>query len=59
MDNFEEIIKFDIYKRAEEYLNKWFNELGIEATIEILERNKDQACYRIYKELLQERGLMK
>jgi len=59
MDNFEEIIKFDIYKRAEEYLNKWFNELGIEYTLEMLERNKTQATYRIYKELLQKRGLIK
>lgn len=56
IDNYKEIIKFDLYKKAEEYLNKWFTEFGIEGTLELIERNKNQACYRIYKEILEKKG---
>jgi D-alanine-D-alanine ligase-like ATP-grasp enzyme len=54
--NLGEIVEKDFYQRAENYLNKWFKEIGIEATLEMIERNKNQACYRIYKEILEKRG---
>ena len=56
--NTKEIVNKDIYTRAEEYLNKWLNELGIEGTMEMLERNKNQSTYRIYAELLKKRGII-
>lgn len=59
IENLEEIVKEDIYKRAENYLNKWFAENGIEGTLEILERNKTQPTYKIYVEILRKRGLIK
>jgi hypothetical protein len=55
--NLDEIVKFDIYKKAEAYLNKWVTEMGLEGCIELVERHKDQSCYRIYKEILEKRGL--
>jgi hypothetical protein len=55
--NLEEIIEDDLYKRAEEYLNTWLNTLGIEGTIELINRNKDYSCSKIYIELLQKKGL--
>ena len=54
--NLNEILEKDIYIRAEEYINQWIKELGLEGCIELVERNKDQSCYRIYKEILEKRG---
>lgn len=54
--NLEEIVKKDLYQRAEEYINKWISELGLEGCIELVERNYNQACFRIYKEILEKRG---
>jgi hypothetical protein len=54
--NLDEIVEMDIYKKADNYLNRWFGELGIEGTIEMLERNKNNACYRIYAEILLKKG---
>jgi hypothetical protein len=56
VDNIEEIIKQDIYKRAEEYIDKWVAEIGWDNTIDLIKRNSNQACYRIYKEILEKRG---
>jgi hypothetical protein len=50
VDNLDEIIELDLYKRAEEYIKLWIKELGLEGCIELIERNQDQSCYRIYKE---------
>lgn len=57
VDKLMEMVKFEIYKRAEEYLNKWIAKLGLEGCMELLERHRNQACYRIYKELMEKRGL--
>lgn len=54
--NLEEIIKLDIYKRAEEYINIWVLEMGWDRTLDLISRNKNQVCYRIYKEILEKRG---
>jgi hypothetical protein len=56
-ESLEEIIKKDLYTHAEEYINKWITELGLEGCIELVERNCEQSCYRIYKEILEKRGL--
>jgi DNA-directed RNA polymerase subunit RPC12/RpoP len=57
--NLKEIVEKDLFVQAEQYINKWFNTLGIEGTIELIERNKNQACYRIYQDILRKRGLVK
>jgi len=54
--NLDEVVKQDIYTQAKEYLDRWVRELGLEGCIELVERHKNQACYRIYKEILKERG---
>jgi len=54
--NLKEIVEQDLYKQAEAYLKKWIKEMGIEGCIELIERNNDQACYRIYKDILEKRG---
>ena len=59
VDNVEEIVKFDLEKRAEEYLNIWINTLGLEGALELVEKHKDEAIGRIYIELLRKRGLVK
>ena len=56
VENLEEIVKYDIDKQIKEYLDKWFNELGVEGTIELIERHKDQPSYRLYKAELERRG---
>ena len=56
VSNLKEIITSDLYTQAEEYLNLYSQIFGLEGCIEILERNKEQACYRIYKDILIKRG---
>jgi hypothetical protein len=55
-ESLEEIVMLDLYKRAEEYINRWMQELGAEGCIELVERNKNLAVYRIYKDILERRG---
>lgn len=50
------IVNNDLYKRAEEYINKWVKEIGWDETLSLIQRNKDQSCYRIYKEILLKKG---
>jgi len=56
VDNLKEIITKNLYERAEEYINKWVSELGWDRTLDLIAKNKEQACYRIYKEILEKRG---
>jgi hypothetical protein len=55
-ESINEIVKKDLYERAENNINKWFKELGGDNTLDLIARNKSNACYRIYKEILQKRG---
>ena len=57
--NWEEVVEKDLDDRVNEYLDKWFHELGIEGTIELLERNKDIPTTRLYLDELRKRGLIK
>jgi hypothetical protein len=56
ISNLEDIVEKDIYIRAEEYINKWLKEIGGDETLSLVQRNKNQSCYRIYKEILEKRG---
>jgi len=54
--NLDEIIKTDIYKKAENNIDKWVKEIGWDNTLDMIQRNKNQACYRIYCEILSKIG---
>lgn len=51
-----EIVRKGIYQRAEQYINKWVAEMGWDNTLDLIKSNKNQASYRIYKEILEKRG---
>ena len=57
--NLEEVVKKDIDTEVKDNLKKWFNELGIEGTIELIERHDNLAVQRLYKQELRKRGLIK
>ena len=54
--NLEEIVEKDLYQRAEEYIKKWVAEIGWDNTLDLIKKNKNQGCYRIYKEILEKKG---
>ena len=56
VDNLAEIVQADLEAKAYEYLQKWFREQGAEKTIEILENNRNQVVYKIYKSILEKKG---
>ena len=51
-----DVVEKDLYQRAEAYIDKWVAEIGWDNTIDLIKRNDNQACYRIYKEILQKKG---
>lgn len=55
----DDIIQEYMLETAKQYLHKWFNELGIEGTIEMLERQNHDKVWEIYMNLLREKGLVK
>jgi hypothetical protein len=57
LKNLDNIVKLDIERRIKNNLNKWFVESGIEATIELLERNEKYPITKLYIEELKKRGL--
>ena len=57
VDNLDEIVREDIEVKIKENVDYWFIKIGIEATMEMLEENKDLAVYRLYKIELKKRGL--
>lgn len=52
----KEIVVKNLYQKAEANINKWFKELGGDNTLDLIARNKDNSCYRIYKEILEKKG---
>lgn len=54
--NLEEIVANDVEQKVKEYIDLWFRTLGIEYTIEMIERHKDLAVYRLYKAEIEKRG---
>jgi hypothetical protein len=56
VDNLDELVKFDVYKKAENYIKKYVKEMGWDNTIDLIQRNKGQPTYRIYKEILEKMG---
>lgn len=56
VENIEELIHNDIFERVEQYINKSVAKIGWDLTLDLIKRNKTQACYRIYKEILAKKG---
>ena len=57
--NLDEIVKKDLETQVKENLKKWFNQYGIEFTIEFVERNNIPAVRRLYIEELRRMRLIK
>jgi len=56
IQNLNEIITLDTEQTVKEYVDLWFLKMGIEYTIELIERHKDLAVYRLYKAEIEKRG---
>jgi hypothetical protein len=56
IENLVEIVKQDIDTRVRNNIDKWFKEIGADNTIDMIKRNKDQACARLYFDELRRRG---
>lgn len=54
--NLEELIEFDIEMRVRTNIDKWVKEIGWDNVLDLVQRNKEQACYRLYKAELEKRG---
>lgn len=54
--NLDEIVEQDLYQQAENYLKQWVQEIGWDNTLDLIQRNRNQACYKIYKEILLKKG---
>lgn len=55
--NLEEVIEYDIRQRVKNNINKWVLESGFDNIIDLIKRNKNQQCYKWYKEELESRGI--
>jgi hypothetical protein len=52
----KEIVKQDVDTEIKNNVDIWFKQLGIEYTIEMVERHKGTAIYRLYKAEIEKRG---
>lgn len=57
VDNLEEIVRLDVEQRVKDYVDLWFRTLGADYTLEMIERHRDLAVYRLYKDEIERRGL--
>lgn len=57
--NLNEILKDDLDKRVKINLNRYMSQLGIEGCIEMVQRNQNLPCTRLYINILKEKGLWK
>lgn len=55
----EDIVAHDLDQQAEAYLKKWFRELGLEGTVELIERSPRNKVRELYMKKLKEKGLIK
>ena len=57
--NLDELVLSEIDRQINNNINKWFNTLGIEGTVELIERNSNYAISRLYQQELRRRGVIK
>jgi len=56
IENLKDIIIYDLRERIKNNINKWAKEMGFDNVIDLIKRNKNQKCYKFYKEELESRG---
>jgi len=56
IENIKDVVKEDTLKTVKQNINKWFKEIGIEATIELIERHLDLPYIDLYVKELNKRG---
>lgn len=54
--NLDEIVYQDIEERVKNNIDKWVKEIGWDNVIDLIKRNREQSCVRLYIKELQERG---
>ena len=54
--NLDEVITQDLQEKIKNNINKWFNQIGIDNTLDLIQRNRNASCSRLYIEELQKRG---
>ena len=59
VDNVEELLAQDIEQQAEENLQQYITEYGLEGAIELIERSPLNGVRGLYMRKLRERGLIK
>jgi len=59
VDNVEELLAQDIEQQAEENLQQYLHEYGIEGTVELIERSPINGVRDLYMRKLRERGIIK
>jgi hypothetical protein len=57
VDNLEEIVRVDIDTEIRNNVDTYIKIFGIEGAWELIERNKNQACARLYFEEFKRRGI--
>jgi hypothetical protein len=57
-ESIQDLIKKGIEERVKDYVDYWLAELGGDETLSLVQRNKHQACYRLYVEELRKRGFI-
>jgi hypothetical protein len=55
----EDIVAHDLDQQAEAYLKKWFVELGLEGTVQLVENSPRNGVRDMYMKKLKEKGLIK
>jgi peptide subunit release factor 1 (eRF1) len=58
IENIDELIELDLKERVKQNINKWLVELGGDETLSLIKRNQNQACYKLYKEEMINRGFI-
>lgn len=57
-ESIQELIKKGIDEKVKDYIDKWLAELGGDETLSLLQRHKNQACYRLYADEMRRRGFI-
>jgi uncharacterized protein YuzB (UPF0349 family) len=56
IENLTEIVQQDTKIKVRNNINTWFNEIGVDNTIDLVKRNKNQPCAKLYLDELKQRG---
>jgi hypothetical protein len=57
--NLSELVAQDLDYQAENYLNQWIKEMGMEGAVELIERSPRNGVRDMYMRKLKERGLIR